>query len=211
MLILRSTFVNLHDFWQVFSLGKFKFEHRKINGGTNNCVLRVNLIQINTVNKRLKLKIVSIASSLKKRFMLWKQAANLEYINITSENTLIDTLGIRYTEIGEDYITASMPVNKNTVQPFRILHGGASVALAESLGSIASTLCIADLAKQRPVGVEINANHLKSAAEGTTVYGKVSAIRVGKTMHVWNIEIKNEDHELICISRLTVAIIGNKE
>ena len=143
--------------------------------------------------------------------MLWKQVTDLAHINTMSENTLIETLGIKYTEIGDDYILASMPVNKKTVQPFRILHGGASVALAESLGSIASTLCISDLAKQQPVGVEINANHLKSAKEGTTVYGKVMPIRVGKTMHVWNIEIRNEANELICISRLTVAIIGNRE
>ena len=142
--------------------------------------------------------------------MLWKQAVNLDHINTLSERTLANTLGIKYTEIGEDYIIASMPVNETTVQPFRILHGGASVALAESLGSAASMLCIEDITKQLPVGVEINANHLKSVSEGKTVFGKVTAIRIGKTMHVWNIEIKNEKNELICISRLTVAVIDNK-
>ncbi len=142
--------------------------------------------------------------------MLWRSVPNLEYLNLISKNTLLETLEITITEIGDDYIIASMPVNKNTVQPFRILHGGASVALAESLGSVASMLCISDLAKQQPVGIEINANHLKSAPEGTIVFGKVSAIRVGKTMHVWNIEIKNEKQELICISRLTVAIINTR-
>ncbi len=138
--------------------------------------------------------------------MLWKQVADLDYINSLSKNTLGEALGIKFIEIGENYLLASMPVNKNTVQPFRILHGGASVALAETLGSIASTLCIEDFSIQQPVGVEINANHLSSAREGTMVFGKVTPIRIGKTIHVWNIEITNDAAKLVCISRLTVAI-----
>jgi 1,4-dihydroxy-2-naphthoyl-CoA hydrolase len=86
------------------------------------------------------------------------------------------------------------------------LHGGASVALAETLGSVASTLCIEDLSKKMAVGVEINANHLRSARSGF-VYGKVTPIRVGRTMHVWNIEIRDEQERLVCVSRLTVAVV----
>ena len=99
-----------------------------------------------------------------------------------------------------------MPVDSRTVQPFRILHGGASVLLAETLGSIASTLSI-DLTKYQPVGVEINANHLSSAREGTSVLGTVRPIRVGRTIHVWSIEIKDEAGKMICISRITIAVV----
>lgn len=126
------------------------------------------------------------------------------------DNTLNNALGIEFTEIGPDFLVASMPVNANTVQPFRILHGGASVALAETLGSVASTICIEDIARQTAVGLEINANHLKSVPEGGKVFGTVKPIRVGRTVHVWQIEIHNEKGELVCISRLTVAIIDRK-
>ncbi len=142
--------------------------------------------------------------------MLWKNTFDIEYIHSISKNTLDEALGIKFVEIGENYIIASMPVHNNTVQPFRILHGGASVALAETMGSIASIMCIEDITKQQAVGVEINANHLSSAREGTMVFGKVTPIRVGKTIHVWNIEITNEALKLVCISRLTVAITNRQ-
>jgi 1,4-dihydroxy-2-naphthoyl-CoA hydrolase len=101
-----------------------------------------------------------------------------------------------------------MPVDHRTKQPAGLLHGGASVALAESLGSIASALCI-DTTTKSPVGVEINANHLKSATSGF-VTGKVTAIRRGQTLHVWNIEIRNEGGDLLCVSRLTVMVVDRK-
>ena len=142
--------------------------------------------------------------------MLWKHTADLDYANSLSKNTLNEALSIKFIEIGENHLIASMPVDKNTVQPFRILHGGASVALAESLGSIASVLCIDDISKQQAVGIEINANHLSSAREGTMVFGKVTPLRVGRTIHVWNIEITNEANKLVCISRLTVAITNRQ-
>lgn len=124
-------------------------------------------------------------------------------------DTLNEALGIEMTEIGADYLTARMPVDKRTVQPYRILHGGASVCLAESLGSIASTLCIGDLTKKMAVGVEINANHLRP---GTTpfVHGKARPVRVGRNIHVWNIEIRDDEGRLVCVSRITIAVVDRR-
>ena len=142
--------------------------------------------------------------------MLWKQPATLEGLNALNLNTMPGYLGILITEIGTDYLTATMPVSERTVQPFRILHGGANVVLAESLGSIASTLCIDDLATHTAVGLEINANHLKSVREGGMVTGVCRPIRVGRTVHVWNIEICDERGDLSCISRLTVSVVPRR-
>ena len=141
---------------------------------------------------------------------IWKQPATLEGINALNDNTMADGLGIVFTEIGDDWLTATMPTNEKTVQPFRILHGGANVALAETLGSVASTLCLEDLATHTAVGVEINANHLKSVREGGMVTGVCRPVRVGRQMHVWQIEIRDEKGELSCISRLTVAIVARR-
>lgn len=142
--------------------------------------------------------------------MLWNQPIHLEVLNNFNENTMAEALGICITACGDDYIEATMPVNSNTVQPFRILHGGASVVLAETLGSVASTLCISDLSTHTAVGLEINANHLKSVKEGKVVTGTCRPIRIGKQIHVWNIEIRDESGDLSCISRLTVSIIARK-
>ncbi len=139
---------------------------------------------------------------------IWKQPATLEGLNTMNENTLGSALDIQFTELGDDFVSATMPVNAKTVQPFRILHGGASVALAETLGSVASTLCIENLAEFTAVGLEINANHLKSVREGSTVTGTCRPIRVGRQVHVWQIEIRDEKGDLSCISRLTVAIVA---
>ena len=138
--------------------------------------------------------------------MVWKIKPELEVLNGFSKNTLVDHLGIVITEIGDDYLKATMPVDHRTVQPFRLLHGGASVALAETLGSVASSVVLAD-PSVKVVGLEINANHLKSGIEGETVEGKVVPIKLGKRIHVWNIEISNEAGDKLCVSRLTVAII----
>ncbi len=142
--------------------------------------------------------------------MLWKQPATIEGLNVLNLNTMPGYLGILITDIGPDYLTATMPVSERTVQPFRILHGGASVVLAESLGSIASMLCIEDLTAHTAVGLEINANHLKSVREGGTVTGVCRSIRVGRTVHVWNIEIRDERGDLSCISRLTVSVVPRR-
>lgn len=141
--------------------------------------------------------------------MIWKQSFNIPAIQQFSQNTLSDHLGIEYTEIGDDYIIAKMPVDHRTVQPFRILHGGASVALAETLGSVASFFCIEDNAQHTTVGVEINANHLKPVSGGY-VYGKVSPLRIGRKIQVWNIDIRDEEGNLICVSRLTIMVVERK-
>ncbi len=137
---------------------------------------------------------------------IWKQQTTLDYLNSLSPNTLSGHIGIEFTEIGHDFLIAKMPVDTRTIQPFGILHGGASVVLAETLGSVASTLCIADVTAQTAVGLEINANHLRSVRSGY-VYGKVTPIRIGRSVHVWNIEISDEHGQISAISRLTTMII----
>jgi 1,4-dihydroxy-2-naphthoyl-CoA hydrolase len=142
--------------------------------------------------------------------MLWKNNFDLDAINAISKNSLVENLGIEFKEIGTDYLVAHMPVDSRTVQPYRLLHGGASVALAETLGSIASTLMI-DLETHQAVGVEINANHLSSAKEGSYVVGTVRALRVGKNIHVWNIDITNAEGKTMCVSRITIAVIERRK
>lgn len=138
--------------------------------------------------------------------MIWKQSFTLEGLNQISQNTLAENLGIEFTDFGQDFLVARMPVDNRTVQPMRLLHGGASVALAETLGSLASVLCLDDTDKLMPVGVEINANHLRPVTKGF-VYGTVKPVRIGRNMHVWNIEIKNEEDKLTCVSRITIAVV----
>ncbi len=139
--------------------------------------------------------------------MVWKIQPDLETIQNLGINSMSDTLGIEFIAFGDDYLTAKMPVDHRTVQPFRILHGGASVTLAETLGSIASVLTLEPNSKKQVVGIEINANHLSSAREGSWVFGTVTPIRIGRTIQVWHIEIKDENQKLICVSRLTCAIV----
>ena len=141
---------------------------------------------------------------------IWKHPTDLAALNAFNTRTMGAALGIVFTEVGDDYLVATMPVNEMTVQPFRILHGGANVALAETLGSVASTLCIEDLADYTGVGLEINANHLKSVREGGMVTGVCRPVRVGRQVHVWQIEIRDEKGELSCVSRLTVAIVARR-
>ncbi|MEN0002615.1 MAG: hotdog fold thioesterase [Bacteroidota bacterium] len=138
--------------------------------------------------------------------MIWKQPFTAEGLNNLHPNTLVHHLGIEFTDSGDDYLTAKMPVDHRTKQPMGLLHGGASVVLAETLGSVASMICLEDVTTHAAVGLEINANHLKSAREGY-VYGTVKPIRIGRRIHVWNIEIHNEAQQLICVSRLTIAIV----
>lgn len=117
-------------------------------------------------------------------------------------------LGIEFTEIGDDYIAAQMPVDHRTKQPMGLLHGGASVTLAETLGSTASVLCI-DLEKQTVVGLEINANHIRAAREGF-VKGIAKPIHLGRSTQVWEIKIYNDANQLTCISRITNAVLEKK-
>ncbi|MCB0654162.1 MAG: hotdog fold thioesterase [Saprospiraceae bacterium] len=140
--------------------------------------------------------------------MIWKHKIDLEVLNSFSSRTMVEHLDIQFISFGDDFITAKMPVDHRTVQPFGLLHGGASAALAETIGSVASSLCVEDITREAPVGIEINASHLSSARSGY-VYGTARPIRVGRKIHVWNIEIKDEQERLICVSRLTVAIINH--
>jgi 1,4-dihydroxy-2-naphthoyl-CoA hydrolase len=134
---------------------------------------------------------------------------SLEKLNSMSVGNMVEYLGIEFTEITPDYICAKMPVDSRTKQPMGLLHGGASVALAESVGSIASYLSLENPEKQAAVGVEINANHLKSAHEGY-VYAKCTPLKIGRTMHVWDIKITNEKEDLVCVCRLTTAVITQR-
>ena len=129
----------------------------------------------------------------------------LEKANQFNKNTLMETLGIEYTAIGDDFIRAKMPVDHRTHQPMGLLHGGATAALAESMGSLGSYLMI-DQDNQAVVGIEINANHLRSARKGF-VFAEGKLIHKGKTLHVWDIKVWDEREKQIAICRLTNMII----
>lgn len=133
----------------------------------------------------------------------------LDVLNNMSEGCMVEYLGIEFTEIGNDYLKATMPVDHRTKQPMGLLHGGASVVLAETMGSIGATLCI-DLNKQYPVGLEINANHIKSAKSGL-VTGTARPVHLGRGTQIWSIEIHNDKDQLVAISRITMAILDHKK
>ncbi|MDW2982947.1 MAG: hotdog fold thioesterase [Rhodanobacter sp.] len=137
---------------------------------------------------------------------LWKQPTDLARLNGWSTNTLMEALGIRITAVGDDWLQGTMPVDARTHQPYGLLHGGASVALAETLGSTAAMLTL-DPAKELAVGLDINANHVRGVRAGT-VTGTAKALHVGRTTQVWEIRIENEDGALVCIARLTMAVIA---
>lgn len=142
---------------------------------------------------------------INKKYM-FKHHLDLEKINQFNKNTLGEHLGIEFTELGEDYIVARMPVDKRTHQPAGLLHGGASVVLAETLGSVAGTLTLEDPTKQHIVGVEINANHIRSVRSGW-VYGKATPLHVGRNTQVWEIKVTSEEGKLVCASRITLAVL----
>ncbi|UII30522.1 hotdog fold thioesterase [Fulvivirga ulvae] len=133
----------------------------------------------------------------------------LDDINKMNKNTMMEHLGIEFTGIGPDFIIAKMPVDNRHHQPYGLLHGGASVTLAETLGSVAAH-CSIDTTKYFCVGLEINANHLKGVRSGY-VYGKTTPIHVGKSTQVWEIRITNEQDELVCVSRITMAVLEQKK
>jgi 1,4-dihydroxy-2-naphthoyl-CoA hydrolase len=139
---------------------------------------------------------------------IWRNETTLEKLQERSRNTLAEHLGIRVTEIGPDYLRATMPVNSHTRQPMGILHGGASVALAETVGSLAANLCV-DVEKYVCVGQEINANHLRPAASGL-VTATARSFHIGGRSQVWGIEIRDEHEKLVCVSRLTMAVVERK-
>ncbi len=132
----------------------------------------------------------------------------VEYLNNMRKGTMMEHLGIQFTAIGTDFVEAKMPVDHRTRQPQGLLHGGASVVLAETLGSVAAHCCI-DTTKQYCVGLEINANHIKSAKDGY-VYAKTTPVHIGKQTQVWEIKIHNEKEQMVCISRITMAVLDIK-
>ena len=140
--------------------------------------------------------------------MIFLSQPSLDQLNLTSQNTMVSHLGIEFSGIGDDYIEATMPVDHRTKQPMGLLHGGANVVLAETLGSIASSLTL-ETEKYACVGLEINANHLKSVREGS-VRGVAKPIHLGKSTQVWEIKIFNLEDHLCCISRITMAILEKK-
>ena len=135
---------------------------------------------------------------------IWHQRANLAQLN-SAKNTLVEHLGIEFIELGDDFIKARMPVDHRTVQPMGLLHGGASVALAETLGSSGAYLCV-DPAKYVVVGLEINANHVRAVRDGW-VTGTARPLHRGKTTQLWEIRITDAADKLVCISRLTMAVL----
>ena len=136
---------------------------------------------------------------------LWRSPSSVAELNSGCPGTLIEHLGIKFTEIGDDYIRGTMLVDARTRQPYGLLHGGASVALAETLGSTGAVMCV-DVKEYQCVGQEINANHVRAARTGW-VTGTARPVHLGGRTQIWSIEIVNEAGKLVCISRLTVAVI----
>ena len=135
----------------------------------------------------------------------FRHRPSLDEINASSPGTVLGALGIVITEQGEDFLRGTMPVDQRTRQPFGLLHGGASVLLAETLASLAANLCLEDPTRQQAVGLEINANHLRAKTDGL-VTGTARPIHVGRSTQVWEIRIEDEQGRLVCLSRLTLAM-----
>lgn len=135
---------------------------------------------------------------------IWTRTPNLEHLAKASENTAVSYMGIEYLEIGDDYVKGRMPVDHRTVQPFGILHGGSSVLLAETLGSMAANCCLKD-PEAVAVGLDINANHIRPVSRGW-VYGTARPIHIGRATQVWEILLEDEEGKTTCISRLTMAV-----
>ncbi|MGB2079505.1 MAG: hotdog fold thioesterase [Vibrio sp.] len=139
--------------------------------------------------------------------MIWKRDFNLDSLKQTSRDTLVEHLGIEYTAFDEVSLTGTMPVDSRTHQPMGLLHGGASVVLAETLGSLAANLCVDE--QHYCVGLDINANHIRAKHKGF-VTGVATALHLGRSTQVWQIEIKDEADRLVCTSRLTMAVKAHK-
>jgi 1,4-dihydroxy-2-naphthoyl-CoA hydrolase len=139
---------------------------------------------------------------------IWRVSHTPEELTARGSRSMPGFLGIRFTEVGPDYLRASMPVSERTLQPFGLLHGGASVALAETVGSVGSMLCV-DPERHMCVGQEINANHLRSMSAGTVI-ATGRPLHIGGRSQVWGIEIRDENDKLVCVSRLTMAVMERK-
>ncbi|MDE1886912.1 MAG: hotdog fold thioesterase [Gammaproteobacteria bacterium] len=136
---------------------------------------------------------------------IWLKPVSVDDLNQYQQQTLVTHLGIRYTEVGEDYLKATMPVDARTKQPAGILHGGASAALAETLGSTGANLVV-DRTKTLCVGLELNCNHVRAMRQGQ-VTGTARPLHVGRTTQVWEIKITDDQDRLVCVSRITMAVL----
>ena len=137
--------------------------------------------------------------------MIWQKNFTLENLNQLCSNSAVSHLGIKISAFGEDWIEATMPVDHRTMQPFGILHGGVSVALAETIGSLAGSLCLEE--GKTAVGLDINANHLRPVRSGQ-VTARATPINLGRNIQVWQIDIRTEENKLCCVSRLTLSVIN---
>jgi len=135
---------------------------------------------------------------------IWSRQFTVEELNRFCRNTLMEHLGIEFTRVGQDFLMATMPVDHRTIQPMGLLHGGASAALAESLGSLAATLCV-DFQKQYCVGIELNMNHIRPVRRGT-VTGTARPLHRGRQTHVWEIRIEDDQQQLVSVARLTLLV-----
>lgn len=135
---------------------------------------------------------------------IWKQAISIEALTAGSANSAVSHLGVEFLEVGEDFIRARVPVDPRTVQPYGLLHGGVSVVLAETLGSCGAAYAVPE--GHRVVGLDINANHLKGTSSGW-VTGITRPVHIGRSTHVWSIELTNDAGELTCVSRITMAVL----
>jgi len=138
---------------------------------------------------------------------IWKRQIDITKAADRCQNTMVDHLGIEFTEVGDDYLIASMPIDQRTKQPAGIMHGGASCALAETVGSTAANFCVED--PYYCVGLDINVNHIRAMRSGK-VYAKAKPYHLGRTTQVWGIEIVDEENKLVSVSRLTMAVIERK-
>jgi 1,4-dihydroxy-2-naphthoyl-CoA hydrolase len=139
---------------------------------------------------------------------IWKRSGSIEDLQKLNAGTAAERLGIEFTEIGDDWLSARMPVDARTKQPYGILHGGASVLLAETIGSVAAVMCVAE-EDARCVGLDINANHVRAASAGW-VTGTARPFHIGRTTQVWDIRIVDDAGQLVCVSRLTMAVVRGK-
>jgi 1,4-dihydroxy-2-naphthoyl-CoA hydrolase len=140
---------------------------------------------------------------------IWRAVPDPKALSERAGGSMLGFLGIVFTEAGSDFLRATLPVTERTIQPFGLLHGGASVALAESLGSVASMCCV-DTERYMCVGQEINANHLRGVPLGSTVTATARPFHLGTRSHVWHIEIRDEQQRLVCVSRLTMAVVERR-
>lgn len=138
---------------------------------------------------------------------IWKMDINIDIANERARNSMSDFLNIEFFEVGDDFLSARMPINARTKQPLGIMHGGASCVLAETVGSTAANFCV-DYSKQYCVGLDINTNHIRSIREGYVI-GRASPFHLGKSTQVWHIEIRNEADQLISVNRLTMAVLNH--